>query len=435
MGSADEVPVSTGAVVKTVRGWPVWALPRPLCGYIGAVVALAAGLTVLGLLSTTLRAGQLATWLALLACAALCLEVHRRVGEPAGMAKDLLSVWTLPIALLLPPVYALLAPVPLTAIKQLRGRSGLLHRRVFSVAAIGLEGALRSWLFHLMVGPLTLATLLRSPALVVAVGLGCGALAAQVNTMLIAMAVRLSSPELPWRGLLWNRESLVLDAGELTAGVLVAAGWVVSPVLALVMLPTALLLHRSLMHAQLRAAARVDAKTGLLNAATWQEEAEREIVRAGRHRQPLAVLLIDIDHFKHVNDSHGHLAGDEVLAAVSAALREAVRGYDVLGRFGGEEFTALLPHTDQAEAELTADRLRHYVADHPILLAAGPSVRVTVSVGAAALGAHGVDLTDLLTAADVALYRAKAAGRNRVSFAAGGSTLVPGRGVAARSIR
>lgn len=314
----------------------MWALSRPLRSYICVVAALAAGLAVLNLTSTPLRAGQLGTWLALLACAALCLEVHRRVGEPAGMAKDLLSVWTLPIALLLPPVYALLAPVPLTAIKQLRGRSGLLHRRVFSVAAIGLEGALRSWLFHLVIGPLTLATVLRNPALVVAVGLGCGALAAQLNTLLIAVAVRLTSPELAWRGLLWSRESLVLDVGELTAGMLVATGWVLSPVLALVMLPTALLLHRSLTHAQLRAAARMDGKTGLLNAATWREEADREIVRANRHRQPLAVLLIDIDHFKLVNDSHGHLAGDEVLAAVAAALQEAVRGYDVLGRFGGK---------------------------------------------------------------------------------------------------
>lgn len=413
------MPVSPAALVKLGQPWPVWALSRPLRGYIGAVVALATGLTVASLLRTPLRPGQLETWLGLLACAVLCLEVHRRVGEPAGMAKDLLSVWTLPIALLLPPVYALLAPIPLTAVKQLRGRSGLLHRRVFSVAAIGLEGALRSWLFHWVVGPLTLAALLRHPALVVAVGLGCGALAAQLNTLLIAIAVRLSSPELPWRGLLWNRENLVLDAGELTAGMLVATGWVVSPVLALVMLPTALLLHRSLTHAQLRAAARVDAKTGLLNAGTWREEADREIVRAGRHRQPLAVLLIDVDRFKTVNDSYGHLAGDKVLAAVAAALAEAVRSYDVLGRFGGEEFTALLPHTDQGEAEVIADRLRRHVADHSIVLATGSSVRVTVSVGAAALGTHGVDLTDLLTAADIALYRAKAAGRNQVSFAPG----------------
>jgi diguanylate cyclase (GGDEF)-like protein len=161
------------------------------------------------------------------------------------------------------------------------------------------------------------------------------------------------------------------------------------------------------------AAARTDAKTGLLNATAWQREADAEVARAQRAGSPLALLLVDVDHFKRVNDSHGHLIGDEVLRALATELRQQVRESDVVGRFGGEEFTVLLPRTDGAGAYGIAERLRANAATLSVA-AADTRINVTVSIGVAVLGQHGHDPFELLTAADVALYRAKDAGRDQV---------------------
>lgn len=387
-----------------------------MIGYLLAVVVLAAGLTVGGLITTSPRPADWVTWGVLVACALLCVQVSRRVGEPAGVANDLLSAWTLPIALLLPPVFALLAPMPLTAVKQLQVRRGLLHRRVFSASAIGLANWTASIVFHHLMPPSGASN--RAAAQMVLAAIACGVLGWAVNVALIATAARLTSPELSWRSLLWNSEQGVLDAGEVCLGVVVFGCWTVTPVLALVMLVPVLLVQRGLTTAQLRAAARTDPKTGLLNAGAWQQEAEREIVRAGRTRQPLAVLLADLDHFKGINDAHGHMVGDQVLKAAAHALAAGLREYDILGRFGGEEFTMLLPNTDHREACRVAERVRWHLVAAPVVVN-DLVIDVTVSIGVAAFGPHGRDLTDLLTAADLALYRAKNNGRNQVALAAG----------------
>ena len=145
-------------------------------------------------------------------------------------------------------------------------------------------------------------------------------------------------------------------------------------------------------------------------------------------REPMAVLLIDIDHFKQVNDQHGHLVGDEALRAVATILRSAIRTKDVIGRFGGEEFVIALPDTDAADATVTADRLRNAVAASPLAaMCAGvlddpdldpDTFQLTVSVGVAVYPADGVTVDDLLQRADRAMYAAKAAGRDRVRLAA-----------------
>jgi len=136
----------------------------------------------------------------------------------------------------------------------------------------------------------------------------------------------------------------------------------VDPVLAVLAVPTVLLARRFMMHAQLLAKSRIDTKTGLLNVSTWEAEAEREIARAVRTRSPLALAMIDIDHFKVVNDTHGHLVGDKALRAIAGALSEQLRSYDLAGRFGGEEFAILLPQTRETQALRIAERLRTHVA-------------------------------------------------------------------------
>jgi diguanylate cyclase (GGDEF)-like protein len=191
-------------------------------------------------------------------------------------------------------------------------------------------------------------------------------------------------------------------------------------------LPFVTLLQRSLRHNQLVNASRIDSKTGLLNAGTWEREATAEVARAVRTRTPLALALVDIDHFKGVNDTFGHLAGDRALKAVARTFQLFLREYDLIGRFGGEEFALLLPHTSALDAYGIAERIRDHIAISPLDmgdLPDGRHVRVTVSIGVAALGAPwdtltGSQITDLLAAADRALYQAKRGGRNQVCVVA-----------------
>jgi diguanylate cyclase (GGDEF)-like protein len=392
------------------------AQSRALVLYLCGVVTL--DLVAMGVSAamTEFRWHDLLIFAALMACGAVCIEATRRLGMPAGVSRDLLSAWWLPVALLLPPVYALLAPLPLQVLLQLRVRATVVYRRVASSAAIGLSACAASLVFHGALPAGAGFALGSREALLLAVG--CAALFTVLNTALIAIAAHTADPDTQWREVLWNRESLILDVVELCLGVLVTIACGLSPGLLLLALPPVVLLQRSLLHAQLQAAARTDAKTGLLNAAAWQREADTEIVRARRTGETLALLIVDIDHFKRVNDTYGHLVGDQVLGVVAATLRSQVREYDVIGRFGGEEFVVLLPHADVTEARRVAERLRRRIGRMAVPVD-DVMISVTISAGVAVLSMHGDDLLDLLAAADLALYRAKELGRDRICLPAG----------------
>jgi diguanylate cyclase (GGDEF)-like protein len=336
------------------------------------------------------------------------------------VSRDLLSAWWLPIALLLPPLYALLAPLVLGGVLYLRAQRIPLYRRMFSSAALGLAGAAASGTFHRFVPDAVVVTLKGSNAWltrpsVVLTAIACGVLFAVVNTGVVAVAAHLAEPEAPLAKAVWDRESLLLDLTETCVGVLIAITCTLSFFLLLLVLPPVIMLQRSMMHQQLTAAARTDPKTGLLNAAAWQREADAQVTRALRSETPLALLLVDVDYFKRVNDSHGHLVGDDVLRALATELRNQVRESDVVGRFGGEEFTVLLPRTDTVGACRIAERLRRSASGLSVITAQA-RIHVTVSIGVAVLGQHGNDLFELLAAADLALYRAKDAGRDQVQL-------------------
>ena len=156
----------------------------------------------------------------------------------------------------------------------------------------------------------------------------------------------------------------------------------------------------------------VDGLTGTNNKRFLLESLEREIPRARRHKRPLALLMFDIDHFKSINDTYGHLAGDYVLKELANVIKARLRPDDVLGRYGGEEFGVELPETPLAGAVAIGEELRRLVEAHPFVFE-GEHIRVTISVGAAQLG-ENADVLGFIKVADEKLYAAKRGGRNRV---------------------
>jgi len=170
------------------------------------------------------------------------------------------------------------------------------------------------------------------------------------------------------------------------------------------------------LHEQLIAAATYDSLTRVRNRAAIFATLESEIDRCHREARPLGVLLADIDKFKNVNDSVGHLGGDKVLRAVAAQIAQCVRSYDAVGRYGGEEFLIGLPGAGVEVLRIRAEEIRARIAATPVETESGP-ITVTVSLGAtvAEPGTRPA-LKDLLRVADAALYRAKSLGRNRVEF-------------------
>jgi two-component system cell cycle response regulator len=173
--------------------------------------------------------------------------------------------------------------------------------------------------------------------------------------------------------------------------------------------------ERKRMESQLRHMATTDELTGCLNRRAFFVVAEQELERSGRYGGNLSVLMIDIDHFKRVNDLHGHAVGDQALKAATAAIRANLREIDSFGRLGGEEFAAMLPETPLAGALQVAERLRQAVAAIALPLGDGqPPLHLTASLGVAEHTATETGLDQILARADTALYRAKAEGRNRV---------------------
>jgi diguanylate cyclase (GGDEF)-like protein/PAS domain S-box-containing protein len=164
---------------------------------------------------------------------------------------------------------------------------------------------------------------------------------------------------------------------------------------------------------ELERQARIDALTGLNNRRHFYELAEQEIVRTRRYGKPLAVMMLDVDHFKPINDTYGHQAGDMVLQQLSAVCCHVMREIDIIGRLGGEEFAILLPEANGIQALEAAERLREAVAATVVQPEKDVSISFTVSIGVTALVADDGVVT-LLKRADEALYKAKYSGRNRV---------------------
>ena len=352
---------------------------------------------------------------------ALRVERMRRRVTPSPHV-DLSSVWTFAAALLLPPLLAAAGVAVIYLHLYLRvWRPTRIppYRWVFTTATVLLA-------VHAAAG--AAAYVDSRDVFESASGLAAIVTAllcyTAVNTCLVVGAIVLSAPERTFREVLGRGDEVVLELATLSMGAL-AAGAIssASPLHALLVLPPLVVLHRAVLVRHFQEVASIDGKTGLLNAAAWQDRADRVLQRAQRSQGGAAVLILDLDHFKLVNDRHGHLAGDRVLSSVAEALRAEVRDNDLVGRFGGEEFVIMLPgHEgsgyDRAELEAVADRIRRRVdalgvevatADGPLTVG-----DLSVSVGGATFPDDAADLDGLLEVADSALYAAKRSGRNAV---------------------
>lgn len=400
-----------------VRAWPVWDLRPWLLAFVIAVIATAAAAITVAFTLVTWRAADIRLFGLLLACDVATVELTRRKGEPAGHIQEVHAVWELPIAVLLPPFYALLAPAVRIALTQWRVRQTLAYRRMFTAAVLGLSHAAASLLFHSFApaDPQAHAT-----AWALAV-LGCGVLRALLNKALVMVAVKGSDPTAHIRTTMLTRQRLVADLAELGTGVCVAYAGASSPLLILCALPVVALWQWYQRHFEFMSAARWDRTTDLPNKDTWTREAGVRVTRATRSREgaPVALLLADLDGFKGVQDRcGGHLAGDVILAQVARTIKGHLRPGDLIGRWGGDEFVALLVDTDAAAARDIAERLCRAVAGivfqpDPVF-AVGVVPQVTISVGLAALGGSHRNVDDLFLAADRAMYQAKVLGGHRV---------------------
>jgi diguanylate cyclase (GGDEF)-like protein len=406
-----------------VRNWPLWSLqPRWLPAFVLAVIAVDLAAIGVAASSTAITGSNLALFGLLVGCTAVSVELIRKSGEQRGATKDVQGVWELPAAILLPALYAMIVPVIRIALLQWRIRRAPVYRRVFSAAALSLSYGAGSITFHSLYGLIphgSGGTLLRGAAwtLVVAVSV---LVKETLNKTVVMTAVKATDPGATYRTEVFGREPMYNDAAEICTGVLVTYGMAGNPLLALAALPVVTLLQRSLRHAQLLNDSRADSKTGLLNAATWEREATVEVTRAVRTRTSLALAILDIDRFKVINDTYGHLAGDQVLKEIARALTSLLRDYDRAGRFGGEEFSLLLPQTRAVDAFRIAERVRANIAGLSVIVpgaTGGERVHVTVSIGVAALDSGSRrEYAELMAAADAALYRAKSGGRDQVQM-------------------
>jgi diguanylate cyclase (GGDEF)-like protein len=404
--------------------------PPKVVALLLGVELLAVVLCVITLAFVRVRTAQ---WVDLALLCGLCVafeEISHQVGKlrlmvRTGPLADMTSVWTFAGAFLFPA--GLAGPFAIFVLsvfwlRQTRGTGQLLYRHLYTAATIVLASLAASVVIHNESRLTGLPHML--PDLVgVVVAAGIYTL---VNRALIILAMVVT--ERPVAQSLFGRWSdNALELATLCLGVMTAVVLAEKPTwIPVVLLPMALL-QRGALVAELEEAASTDVKTKLLNALAWQQVAERELTALRHEGAAGAVLIIDLDHFKTVNDRLGHLVGDAALVCVGENLKRVLRQHDVVGRFGGEEFVALLPRIDVRTALLIAERVRACIravsqAEFCPLDTDGdvPAMQLSASIGVATFPDHGNEIDELLRAADTALYVAKRTGRDRVALAGDG---------------
>lgn len=407
-----------------VKGWALWTAPRRVVVLVVLIETVTAWLCAAAISADSITGADLLRFglLVLLSVAYLegtrQVEHRRRLFADAAGYTNMSSVWALAGAIVLPPALAVALALLMYGhfwLRSWRSVDGIrAHRVGYSASTVVLSC-------------LAVATALSATEATRdqwAGGTALGAVIAVctyrvVNRSLISAAILLSSGGYARAKLFGTWSENRVEFATLALGTMTATSVLRVPWFAVMVLPAVFLLQYHALLRDLVQAATVDAKTELLNASAWRQLAQRELTRAERQRTSTAVLVIDMDRFKQINDTYGHLAGDAALKTVADALADELREYDAVGRFGGEEFVALLPAAEAPAAQQVAERLRRRIESTEIAVQGrdGPRrIHVTASVGVAA-GSAGSELDDLLHAADQALYLAKHEGRNAVRVA------------------
>jgi diguanylate cyclase (GGDEF)-like protein len=404
------------------RDWTLWTQPVRATVFMLAGELTAAALVVYAFVTTPLPGQQ--DWLrfgALALCATVHIQLSRRQEERARSKKptvhiELAGIWTFCAAVVLSVPLAVALILLVRAQRWIVARRPL-HRYAFSTASMVLAAVLANEILDLF-GDRVWTTWLDFAGLLTA-GLVYGV----VQAVLVGVALVLNGGSLTITTVLGTKEDNELEAVTIGMGIVSAVLLVNLPATVAIMVVVGVVGNRITEIRQLQMDVRTDPKTGLLNMRGWREGAERALARAERGSGDAALLMVDLDHFKAINDTWGHPAGDDMLEAVAGALRGATRPGDVVGRFGGEEFVLLLPDADAAEAEAAGERIRTMVTELrvPTTDKRGGPVAITdrtTSIGVAVHPKHGATLDELLQAADAAVYDAKESGRDRVRVAA-----------------
>ncbi|HEX4225029.1 MAG TPA: GGDEF domain-containing protein [Pseudonocardiaceae bacterium] len=409
------------------RGWGLWSLPGRLITFVLGVESIAVLLIVLAAVHPAVTRPDWVRFAVLTACAIVHIELSRgvdrarRINSATAPWLDTKAVWSFAAVLIFPVVLAF-AMVVLTHVwAALRGQRGRRppYRWVFTTASVVI--ATQSAAAVLAVGP-GVHPGVPTTVLGLAVVLAAAALRWFINFVLVVAAIVISSPNARPSEIFHNIGERILEVGSVGLGIAAAGIVIYNPILIVGILLGLIAMHRAILLPQYRKAASTDQKTGLHTGAWWQEIAGRAMDKAVAGGTNLAVLMLDLDYLKQVNDKHGHLAGDVVLQQVARSVSTQVGAGVEVGRWGGDEFVAFVPDADPGTVAAIAERLRRCVNALVIdvMTNDGPATvtDLTVSIGISAYPSSGVrSLDGLLLAADAALYRAKTQGRDQICFA------------------
>ncbi|HMI99214.1 MAG TPA: diguanylate cyclase [Gaiellaceae bacterium] len=399
-------------------------LSLPAMIYLVAVAAAAALVTlpIADRLQNERHSVGLWTSFVILAVGAAVAQVLL-VKHPPNQTYHATNVFLIPAILLLPPELVVVVAIVMHIPSWLKNRTAW-YRECFNICNYVIA-TLAAW------G--TVKLILRADGLIpdgnlrfAVAGLACAFVLVAVNHATLAPMLMLGHGHSIRESGLFSFHGLSTELVLAALGVVLATFWHVNPWLIPFALSPILLIHRSLSVPKLEAEARVDPKTGLFNARHFGLALNEEIVRAQRFDRPLALIMADLDLLRDINNSYGHLAGDAVLKGVADVFRAQLRHYDVPARFGGEEFSILLPETSEVEAMEIAERIRKAVAERVFdVETSSQPIRATISIGVAAYPRDGQDGNELIHQADLAVYRAKLQGRNRVLDATSEPLAVP----------
>ena len=426
--SADTAAMTTAAdetAVEAERSTGLIGLPPLATAYLLSVLTAAAGVAAHLLVRHHGLDASSNVWLTFTVLAGACAAAQVFVViTPGNQSYHTTIAFLLPAAVLLPPEF--LAPVALIQhIPEWLKERYAWYIQSFNIANYALD-LLAAWAGAHVVMQATWLIPQDKPRMAAA-WLVAAVVLVVANHILLALMLCLGRGHSLRATGLFTYESLSTDLVLAVLGVTITAVWHANPWLVAAALAPMILIHRSLAVPALEQEARVDPKTGLFNARHFAAALAEELERATRLDRPLSLLMADLDLLREVNNTYGHLAGDAVLQGIAAIFGRELRHYDVPARFGGEEFSILLPETGRETALEIAERLRRSVAESSFDVETSVDpIRATISIGVATFPHDGTDVTELVHQADLAVYRAKLQGRNRVLGASSDGLELPG---------